>query len=371
MDTEYNAQAETQSLSSLIHDLLDEKIDLKPPYQRDVIWNTKKRSYFIDSCMKGIIPQPIIINVDKDGKKICIDGKQRLTSILNFYKNEIPWITEDDAKYYYTEKPEKQDTVEKMTNKMKNHFENMPLHIIKYKNLTYGQQVELFSRIQHGVKASKGELMVSEFKNDSCCKIFRKECDAIIVNVKKFTQIKCDRGGHYTFYAKLMYLIDNNKIMSMTENAVDKYINNELSDLKKLKECLKTLNDAVIHIFTDNIFNNDEISSKLRTNILLATSYTLYKKHNKSWKTLDSKMCQKAIDAINKVDKDAEIKKEYTSLKEDDMKAIINKFEKYLNGVDNKKDNISDDSSDSDSDSSSDSDYVKPKKVIRTPAKKN
>ena len=63
-------------------------IKLDPEYQRDVVWPDAKMIGLIDSVFRNFYVPPVIFSVvshdDGSEKRICIDGKQRLTSIQRF-----------------------------------------------------------------------------------------------------------------------------------------------------------------------------------------------------------------------------------------------------------------------------------------------
>jgi hypothetical protein len=69
-------------------------IDLDPVWQRGVVWPEKKQSAIIDSIINHYYVPPVLFsmrtNEDGDTCSVCIDGKQRLSSIFNFMSNVIP-----------------------------------------------------------------------------------------------------------------------------------------------------------------------------------------------------------------------------------------------------------------------------------------
>lgn len=74
----------------------------KKNLQRGFIWTDQQKSELIRSCILGIdIPSVAINNVDKDGKTILevIDGKQRLSTIIDFFKNKIK--VQFEGKWFY------------------------------------------------------------------------------------------------------------------------------------------------------------------------------------------------------------------------------------------------------------------------------
>lgn len=77
------------------------KFNFDPPYQRDSIWNEEKQSFFIDSILRNYPVPPIFLHqkIDDDTGKILfevVDGKQRLTSIVNFINGLIASASEDN-----------------------------------------------------------------------------------------------------------------------------------------------------------------------------------------------------------------------------------------------------------------------------------
>ena len=89
------------------------RLDLDPPYQRRSIWNMDFRQFFIDSVIRNYPTQAIFVEVqiDPDGptQYRVLDGKQRLTSLFMFMRDEFPTpdslgdLQLDDA--YYSDLP--------------------------------------------------------------------------------------------------------------------------------------------------------------------------------------------------------------------------------------------------------------------------
>lgn len=86
------AQYSTKTFYEMIK---DGRIDLEPEYQRGVVWNELKQSAIIESIMRHYYVPPILLSAKEaknegDPEYICIDGKQRLSSVYRFMNNEIP-----------------------------------------------------------------------------------------------------------------------------------------------------------------------------------------------------------------------------------------------------------------------------------------
>ncbi|EIV5840918.1 DUF262 domain-containing protein [Klebsiella variicola] len=77
------------------------KFNFDPPYQRDSVWDEEKQSFFIDSILRNYPIPPIFLHqkIDDDTGKITfevVDGKQRLTAIVNFINGRITSASEEE-----------------------------------------------------------------------------------------------------------------------------------------------------------------------------------------------------------------------------------------------------------------------------------
>ncbi len=61
-----------------------------PKFQRLYRWNIYKASKFIESILLGLPIPPIYVYLDKDNRKVVIDGQQRLLTIYFFKEGKIP-----------------------------------------------------------------------------------------------------------------------------------------------------------------------------------------------------------------------------------------------------------------------------------------
>lgn len=86
-----------------------ELLDLNPPYQRRSVWNQEYKDYFIDTVLNNYPAPAIFIYEDMTpegtSKVSIVDGKQRLSTLFEFAKNEFPiydktTITRLKGKYF-------------------------------------------------------------------------------------------------------------------------------------------------------------------------------------------------------------------------------------------------------------------------------
>ncbi|PPQ73754.1 hypothetical protein CVT24_006945 [Panaeolus cyanescens] len=86
-------------IDELYRALCEDEIELDPAYQRDVVWNLPKRTGLIDSIFRNFYIPPVVFAVhtitlpsgEVKERRVCVDGKQRLTSIKNFIDGKIPY----------------------------------------------------------------------------------------------------------------------------------------------------------------------------------------------------------------------------------------------------------------------------------------
>ena len=96
---------QTWSIAEIYQKIKDKKLILDPDYQRRAIWGVDKKTAFIESLYMEIMIPPIYV-VEIPGEDILdetkyevVDGKQRLTEIMDFIKGALR-LSERDLEYY-------------------------------------------------------------------------------------------------------------------------------------------------------------------------------------------------------------------------------------------------------------------------------
>lgn len=68
-----------------------QEILMDPDFQRGFVWGTKQKKELIESILMGIkLPSFYFAERNKDGKKIVVDGKQRLSTLFDFMNDKFP-----------------------------------------------------------------------------------------------------------------------------------------------------------------------------------------------------------------------------------------------------------------------------------------
>lgn len=153
--TDYRASASARSLSFFTDaGFLREQVDLNPPYQRGVVWGTKRKRNLIKSLLSGVPVPSIVINdrsvrfedwdASNDPSYVVVDGKQRITALRDFVdgKFTVPgeWFDVDADEILFTEldKPNQR------------HFMHRPIAVSEARLATLDEEREFFDLINFG-----------------------------------------------------------------------------------------------------------------------------------------------------------------------------------------------------------------------------
>lgn len=153
------------TMTQILQMLKSEKIDLNPSYQRDVVWTAKRQGGLVNSIFQDYCIPPIIFNnqtrtIDETRSrevKVCIDGKQRLSSVSRFMNAEIPCFDRKDAKWYWPQDDYVQSRRNLLTEEATSAFERKTFLCYEYKGMTLDQEHDLFERVQRGNPLTAGE----------------------------------------------------------------------------------------------------------------------------------------------------------------------------------------------------------------------
>jgi hypothetical protein len=65
-------------------------LNLRPEYQRRLVWDQKKKSRFIESLLMNVPVPPVFLYETDLNRYEVMDGQQRLNAILEFYEDKLP-----------------------------------------------------------------------------------------------------------------------------------------------------------------------------------------------------------------------------------------------------------------------------------------
>lgn len=295
------------------------KLILNPIYQRGDVWNYNEKYEFLHSLYNNIITQPIILN-QKRILTICIDGKQRINCIYEFFNNRIP-LKIDNNYYYYSKLPEKSDNEnsdsesdndssdsdnsESYLNNDKfilndidrEKMEKSNLLIIRYFRLNYNEQTEIFQQVQKGKLLTPKEKLYSRIKPN-------KEFKNLINKNKKLKSFLNKNGICVKDFNLEMLCFINYKISTHTssiEAYLKKYERSLDVHISKLNKFYKKFSKEICNYIKDkNEIVDDEDKLKILFLIAFMWKNTLIEK-NISLKKFLYTITNSLIDNNNKI----------------------------------------------------------------------
>jgi hypothetical protein len=215
-ESSFDMKMQNVSFQEIQNRSCNNKLNLNPEYQREVVWSIDRMSTFIESIMCNYYYPPIILNLI-NGLYICIDGKQRITSVLRFLKDEIVHES-GDFKIRFSD----------LNDHNKEIFLNKQFQVCLYTDLDYANEVNIFRRVQNGVPMSKMEIVRSynpELMNYINDKIMNYDSLWTIYNI----DISRDRKMNYIYRCLMIEYKCKDTFVTLTLVELEKFI-------KKYKE---------------------------------------------------------------------------------------------------------------------------------------
>ena len=104
------------------------------------------------TCLQNYYIPPIIFAVQQNlvedtELRICIDGKQRCTSILNFMDGKIPFISPSTKQKFWLSKFGNQKSGTQLPETLKRRFEQITIQVVEYDGIKDEQQRDIFREL--------------------------------------------------------------------------------------------------------------------------------------------------------------------------------------------------------------------------------
>ncbi|KAF8274630.1 hypothetical protein EI94DRAFT_1712759 [Lactarius quietus] len=153
-------QYTTEQLHTMIH---EGDVDLDPEYQRAVVWSQSKQMAIIDSLFHNYYIPPVVFAISKDPvdgavTRLCVDGKQRLTSIQKFFDGQIAYRCPRTKKqWWYTTSTATRGSRSEIPAFEKRVFAQKLITCIEYHHLSPAAEREVFQRVQLGMSLTSAE----------------------------------------------------------------------------------------------------------------------------------------------------------------------------------------------------------------------
>lgn len=269
----FKSTSTDKAIRDIIRDVEDNIIFLDPNYQRKgTVWSLENKMDFIDSVYTGIVPSRVLYNVDKKHRYICIDGKQRITTLKEFRRNEFPFKLGDEHVFYnnINDAHNIYANARTFNDEERIYYDTRIINVLMYHNLCYDDQLKIFLKINKGVQLTNGELVMTSLSEDTGT-VFKQLCDDNEPLFAKFYNIK--RQTHYDFMRLITTIYCKNYLCIPDNKILVKYFEN---NSKLIKSNLPDLFAKIKIIFGHNFLGHDDISKKLpRKNIFTTFIYCL------------------------------------------------------------------------------------------------
>lgn len=154
-ELEFTQQVATTSTNRTINEfhryLATGVLVLRPPFQRNLVWNQAQRSFLIDSVLRGLpIPEVYIqssVTAEGEERVIVVDGQQRISACLGFLRGELRLVDEDDLDTRWRGK-----TFSEIGRKLQKRFRSYELLVRKLPELGEPALREIFRRLNKTVE---------------------------------------------------------------------------------------------------------------------------------------------------------------------------------------------------------------------------
>lgn len=239
------------------------KYNFEPDYQRPSdVWSYSKKSFLIDTILKNFPMPPIFLHQHIDtetGKTIydVIDGKQRLTTIISFIKNEVS-IPDDFSNDTYGDEVLNgllfKDFDEKGLSEWKKVFWKYEL-TIEYVDTDQIDIVNnIFDRLnRNGEPLTNQELRNAKYHNSNFYQLIER-CSNIDFWQYPLSKLERNRLEHHEFISELLFVILENQLFAsdrteiiddlFSKYATSNFENTEdvFNEFERITEIIQTFN---------------------------------------------------------------------------------------------------------------------------------
>lgn len=241
---------ELRSCADLFRLVKTGQLDVKPFFQRDLVWSDAEQTRFIDSLVKQLPIPSLCLGYDYLARKwIVIDGLQRLSAVIRFLDENSVWQLSDLKDIDATLAGQNVQVIQDPNSKLYSHYERvqnvtLPITVLRCDFSKIGHMEYLF-KIFHrlnsgGVRLSNQEIRnciysgrfnttlmsldgMSEWKAFKVHIIGKKDrfrSVELILRMFAFLENKDDYRGNLTRFLN-RFMLDNRNI---SEDACDNYI---------------------------------------------------------------------------------------------------------------------------------------------------
>lgn len=254
---------ELEPLSIKAFQKIADRVDFAPIYQRyGNIWSPEKKRLLIDTIINGFdipkfyfnyfVEENNLLNPTKAVYAV-IDGKQRLQVVLDFLNDRFAL----DNEFVFYEKPEynlknlKFSEIAMQHSYIASIIENFILDIVYVVTDEEDKLEELFLRLNGGSALTNAE------KRNAIGGFLNRKVREIVESHNLFTnklRFKNPRYQYQDLFTRLLFIEDNNALLSLTNSALDKFVRNNANETVENNSLIQrttTALDSFLGVFED------------------------------------------------------------------------------------------------------------------------
>lgn len=146
-------RSETRTVADVVARINRNRYVMDPDFQRDFVWDSKKQSKLIESCIMRI-PLPVLYVAEgPDGRIVVVDGLQRLTTFVRFLNDKLTLTDLGD------DHPLNGKRFSQLTVSLRERVEDTQLTLyILDKSAPQRAQLDIFERVNGGATLSRQQM---------------------------------------------------------------------------------------------------------------------------------------------------------------------------------------------------------------------
>ena len=168
-----DAHLEMPNVETMLNQIDRGVLKLDPPWQRKVVWAEKKQRQLLKSVMLKLpLPSFILFQLPDSSHREVVDGKQRLTSLYNFYKGRLKFpkilIADDKNMGAFTLRDCSEKMFDELPSEAQERVRNLTVHTSTLRNINPQTIYEIFTIYNSsGTRLNAVEIRNAAFQDHS------------------------------------------------------------------------------------------------------------------------------------------------------------------------------------------------------------
>lgn len=164
LDGEYNLLIDQARYPLSNLEVIFSNYNLKPDYQRKRVWDLKRKSKLIESLLVNVPIPPIFLYETDYNKYEVMDGLQRISTIISFFRNEFP-LSSEGLEIWKELKDQRYDDLPEELKNLINRRYLSAIIILKESNKSKEREMELKQFVFERLNTGGMELSPHEIRN--------------------------------------------------------------------------------------------------------------------------------------------------------------------------------------------------------------